>query len=178
MFTRFGGEDPGESSAGQTMNCGREKVGVISNWFINARVRLWKPMVEDIYKEEFGENEMDSNSSSENAIKGEEDEHSLSTERYRTNQSGQPSFQNEPPNLRAHESSRIDLLHGAIFPAEGSSSLVTCSTTELGRHGNGGVSLTLGLQHSDGILPASDEHEGFIPGFGPSHCQLLHDFGA
>ncbi|XP_027148231.1 BEL1-like homeodomain protein 4 [Coffea eugenioides] len=24
----------------------------VSNWFINARVRLWKPMVEDIYKEE------------------------------------------------------------------------------------------------------------------------------
>ncbi|KAL4584263.1 hypothetical protein LXL04_008859 [Taraxacum kok-saghyz] len=26
----------------------------IANWFINARVRLWKPMIEDIYKEEFG----------------------------------------------------------------------------------------------------------------------------
>lgn len=26
----------------------------ISNWFINARVRLWKPMIEDMYKEEFG----------------------------------------------------------------------------------------------------------------------------
>ncbi|CAI9116651.1 OLC1v1017851C1 [Oldenlandia corymbosa var. corymbosa] len=29
----------------------------VSNWFINARVRLWKPMVEDIYKEEVKENE-------------------------------------------------------------------------------------------------------------------------
>ncbi|XAR59585.1 hypothetical protein NMG60_11015471 [Bertholletia excelsa] len=37
----------------------------VSNWFINARVRLWKPMVEDMYKEEFGNMEMDSNSSSE-----------------------------------------------------------------------------------------------------------------
>ncbi|CAA7404053.1 unnamed protein product [Spirodela intermedia] len=26
----------------------------VSNWFINARVRLWKPMVEEMYKEEFG----------------------------------------------------------------------------------------------------------------------------
>jgi hypothetical protein len=26
----------------------------VANWFINARVRLWKPMVEDMYKEEFG----------------------------------------------------------------------------------------------------------------------------
>ncbi|KAK6916609.1 POX domain [Dillenia turbinata] len=39
----------------------------VSNWFINARVRLWKPMVEEMYKEEFGEAELDSNSSSENA---------------------------------------------------------------------------------------------------------------
>ncbi|XVF45343.1 hypothetical protein PTKIN_Ptkin02bG0198300 [Pterospermum kingtungense] len=41
----------------------------VSNWFINARVRLWKPMVEEMYKEEFAVAEMDSNSSSENAVK-------------------------------------------------------------------------------------------------------------
>ncbi|XP_044489520.1 BEL1-like homeodomain protein 6 isoform X2 [Mangifera indica] len=41
----------------------------VSNWFINARVRLWKPMVEEMYKEEFVEAEMDSNSSSEKAAK-------------------------------------------------------------------------------------------------------------
>ncbi|XP_022747360.1 BEL1-like homeodomain protein 7 isoform X2 [Durio zibethinus] len=41
----------------------------VSNWFINARVRLWKPMVEEMYKEEFADVEMDSNSSSENAVK-------------------------------------------------------------------------------------------------------------
>lgn len=23
----------------------------VSNWFINARVRLWKPMIEDMYEE-------------------------------------------------------------------------------------------------------------------------------
>ncbi|KAK7291217.1 hypothetical protein RIF29_06176 [Crotalaria pallida] len=32
----------------------------VANWFINARVRLWKPMVEDMYKEEFGDSEMSS----------------------------------------------------------------------------------------------------------------------
>ncbi|XP_075511254.1 BEL1-like homeodomain protein 7 [Primulina tabacum] len=37
----------------------------VSNWFINARVRLWKPMVEEMYKEETGDAEVDSNSSSE-----------------------------------------------------------------------------------------------------------------
>ncbi|KAE8698669.1 BEL1-like homeodomain protein 7 [Hibiscus syriacus] len=41
----------------------------VSNWFINARVRLWKPMVEEMYKEEFADAEMNSNSSSDNAVK-------------------------------------------------------------------------------------------------------------
>ncbi|CAN8240017.1 unnamed protein product [Cochlearia groenlandica] len=27
----------------------------VSNWFINARVRLWKPMIEEMYKQEFGD---------------------------------------------------------------------------------------------------------------------------
>ncbi|GAB4837874.1 hypothetical protein Ancab_027400 [Ancistrocladus abbreviatus] len=39
----------------------------VSNWFINARVRLWKPMVEEMYKEEAGNAEMDSNSSSDHS---------------------------------------------------------------------------------------------------------------
>ncbi|GAB4852081.1 hypothetical protein Ancab_016271 [Ancistrocladus abbreviatus] len=34
----------------------------VSNWFINARVRLWKPMIEEMYKEEFGESSVDSDS--------------------------------------------------------------------------------------------------------------------
>ncbi|KAI3867703.1 hypothetical protein MKW92_016518 [Papaver armeniacum] len=45
----------------------------VSNWFINARVRLWKPMVEEMYKEEFGEAELDSNSSSEHILKAARD---------------------------------------------------------------------------------------------------------
>ncbi|XP_073134687.1 BEL1-like homeodomain protein 11 isoform X2 [Henckelia pumila] len=32
----------------------------ISNWFINARVRLWKPMIEEMYKEEFAESSTES----------------------------------------------------------------------------------------------------------------------
>ncbi|KAI4374957.1 hypothetical protein MLD38_012889 [Melastoma candidum] len=33
----------------------------VSNWFINARVRLWKPMIEEMYKEEFADSLEDSN---------------------------------------------------------------------------------------------------------------------
>ncbi|PWA99265.1 homeobox domain, POX domain-containing protein [Artemisia annua] len=41
----------------------------VSNWFINARVRLWKPMIEEIYQEESVDSAMDSSSSSELAPK-------------------------------------------------------------------------------------------------------------
>ncbi|GAB2247659.1 hypothetical protein Droror1_Dr00007541 [Drosera rotundifolia] len=34
----------------------------VSNWFINARVRLWKPMIEEMYKDEFGDSSVDSDS--------------------------------------------------------------------------------------------------------------------
>ncbi|KAA8537579.1 hypothetical protein F0562_027187 [Nyssa sinensis] len=45
----------------------------IANWFINARVRLWKPMVEEMYKEEFGNLEADSKSSPEQVPKAARD---------------------------------------------------------------------------------------------------------
>ncbi|KAL3614038.1 hypothetical protein CASFOL_042112 [Castilleja foliolosa] len=43
----------------------------VSNWFINARVRLWKPMVEEMYKEETGDADVDSNSSSDTIPRAE-----------------------------------------------------------------------------------------------------------
>ncbi|RDX94375.1 BEL1-like homeodomain protein 7, partial [Mucuna pruriens] len=47
----------------------------VANWFINARVRLWKPMVEEMYKEEFGDSEMSTNLlSSESTLKGPRDD--------------------------------------------------------------------------------------------------------
>ncbi|EYU32891.1 hypothetical protein MIMGU_mgv1a005863mg [Erythranthe guttata] len=36
---------------------------LVANWFINARVRLWKPMIEEMYKEEFGDAETEARSS-------------------------------------------------------------------------------------------------------------------
>ncbi|WOH04299.1 hypothetical protein DCAR_0623708 [Daucus carota subsp. sativus] len=44
----------------------------VSNWFINARVRLWKPMIEEMYKEEFADDSInpaqESNSTSNERI--------------------------------------------------------------------------------------------------------------
>ncbi|KAK4281725.1 hypothetical protein QN277_013186 [Acacia crassicarpa] len=43
----------------------------VSNWFINARVRLWKPMVEEMYMEEMKEQEL--NGGEEKSSKSSED---------------------------------------------------------------------------------------------------------
>ncbi|XP_042474933.1 homeobox protein BEL1 homolog [Macadamia integrifolia] len=42
--------------------------GQVSNWFINARVRLWKPMVEEIYLEETKEEHQDNVGSSSDGV--------------------------------------------------------------------------------------------------------------
>ncbi|RRT76266.1 hypothetical protein BHE74_00020272 [Ensete ventricosum] len=81
----------------------------VTNWFINARVRLWKPMIEDMYKEEFGDTEIDSNSS-ENPSKLKEDFQSsedhedlrtYGTGRYQT---GQISNSSRPITMNVAES--------------------------------------------------------------------------
>ncbi|XAR69830.1 hypothetical protein NMG60_11001555 [Bertholletia excelsa] len=41
----------------------------VSNWFINARVRLWKPMVEEMYMEEIKEQEPNNGTSEDKATK-------------------------------------------------------------------------------------------------------------
>ncbi|KAL2477055.1 BEL1-like homeodomain protein 6 [Forsythia ovata] len=56
----------------------------VSNWFINARVRLWKPMVEEMYKKEVGDVEIDSNSSSESAQKALKTDAKASDDLYQT----------------------------------------------------------------------------------------------
>ncbi|XP_050363859.1 BEL1-like homeodomain protein 11 [Argentina anserina] len=42
----------------------------VSNWFINARVRLWKPMIEEMYREEFADSSQD-NPVASNSMTGE-----------------------------------------------------------------------------------------------------------
>jgi hypothetical protein len=76
----------------------------VSNWFINARVRLWKPMIEEMYKEEFGA-EMDSHSSSENAGNKGKDEAAISSEDHDEFQS--PSTAAKHGHLNAFKSEAI-----------------------------------------------------------------------
>ncbi|EPS58511.1 hypothetical protein M569_16303, partial [Genlisea aurea] len=70
----------------------------VSNWFINARVRLWKPMVEEMYMEEMKENER--NGSEDMAGKSERDESTAAAEnRNQKLQEGVPILQNPAPAM-------------------------------------------------------------------------------
>lgn len=52
----------------------------VSNWFINARVRLWKPMVEEMYMEEMKEQELNGSEDNKSNKSTEEDPSTKTTQ--------------------------------------------------------------------------------------------------
>uniref|UniRef100_A0A1J3IM80 BEL1-like homeodomain protein 6 n=1 Tax=Noccaea caerulescens TaxID=107243 RepID=A0A1J3IM80_NOCCA len=174
--------------------------GQVSNWFINARVRLWKPMVEEIYKEEFTEN--DSNSSSENTPKMSETGPPASAEEDRAQEFSEDRTKPDHGHGYGVEACGMvqgDQMDGGRFMAVEP----TYHVAEMSRFGGGGVSLTLGLQNPQGhdnVVAMSSEaynsfsrvdiYENTIPGdeleyVNPgsrqnrmSSSQLVHDFVA
>ncbi|KAG7583995.1 Homeobox domain [Arabidopsis suecica] len=151
--------------------------GQVSNWFINARVRLWKPMVEEMYKEEFTDalEENDPNPSSEN------------TPEITDIQEKQTECSSNNGRGSSVPSSSI----GQSTVARGGDRFMM--VTDITRIGSGGMSLTLGIQNSDSDVPMSggiDNYQNTIPGtdlqyFNSrnhqhrlSSSQLLHDFVA
>ncbi|KAJ0963120.1 hypothetical protein J5N97_028242 [Dioscorea zingiberensis] len=157
----------------------------VSNWFINARVRLWKPMIEEMYKEETGDTEMDSNSSSDNVSKGRndlksseerEDFQSPDAERCQTNSdldisrtaSGyhyKPNMDDAYVNFKPSDQGPIGqdsgLLRDAFSHSDASDRFMAYQMADLRKYGNGGVSLTLGLQHCN-VGMASSGQQGFL----------------
>lgn len=143
-------------------------------------------MIEDMHKEEFGDIEIDSNSSSENPTKAKEDIQSsgdheepknANANRCQTSQIGDSkprlipvtesatAFQNESitqvsnMNIKNGDSSS---LQDATANADQSGRFFTYQMAELGEYGNSGVSLTLGLQQCDVGLPISDNHQSLL----------------
>ncbi|XP_010489213.1 PREDICTED: BEL1-like homeodomain protein 7 [Camelina sativa] len=134
--------------------------GQVSNWFINARVRLWKPMVEEMYKEEFTEalEENDPNLSSENTPEITEIQEQ----------------QTESSSNNGHASGVASSNMGQSTVARSGDRFMM--VTDMTRNGSGGMSLTLGIQNSDarGDVPMSgriDNHENTISG---TDFQYLH----
>ncbi|XP_021831552.1 BEL1-like homeodomain protein 3 [Prunus avium] len=136
----------------------------VANWFINARVRLWKPMIEEMYKEEFGDLDMDSKSSPENVLKEEaRAEFSASEDRKEELQESMISAtadSNEPGQV---QKSGHSLNHNAVATYD-------MSGLDQFAVGSNEVSLALNLRHCE-------EHDGFPSSTG-SHVRVHDDAAA
>jgi hypothetical protein len=151
----------------------------VSNWFINARVRLWKPMIEEMYQQEF-KDEPDSsggpNDGTHQPSLSPTQSHATQggpqSQRKDASSSGAPKPDPSPvqPSVTAtHAANDDSVLIGGIDPVELLGSDPHVGTTDeiyhygsaLGmgpgariRYGAGGdVSLTLGLRHAGANVP-------------------------
>ena len=136
------------------MNLGVDNANQVSNWFINARVRLWKPMVEEIHMLETQQTKKPLQRE-ERSVDGPSDHHlptptSLPSE----NPSASTQRAQDLPSKRTRNE----------FPdiSMGTEDPVRLSYQNLSRHqhvgvgtstggGSGGVSLTLGLHQNSGF---------------------------
>nr|KYP39060.1 BEL1-like homeodomain protein 1 [Cajanus cajan] len=184
----------------------------VSNWFINARVRLWKPMVEEMYMEEVkqeqnnGSQDNNTNRSKESEANAAQESSAMRLDQNNIHQSNKAeSFNNQTtspteisnsnmqsPNkprstseMQNSPGSIVDMEmkphHGETNTREGNTKLFGIENhhfgafgmEDIGRfhhvteqqltprfHGNG-VSLTLGLPHSENLSLSGTQH-GFL----------------
>ncbi|PRQ44141.1 putative transcription factor Homobox-WOX family [Rosa chinensis] len=131
----------------------------VSNWFINARVRLWKPMVEEMYLEEVKENEL--NGSSEKMSKSNEDSASKST----PPQERSPATDQNQTNSTFNSKQETSTNHIAAPPSMSMSmSSASTSPTNIVRN-QSGFSL-IGSSELDGITQGSPKK--------PRSTELMH----
>lgn len=138
----------------------------VSNWFINARVRLWKPMVEEMYQQEAkdheGEGEGAAASTSHNIINSQQQQHRDDAGAAAASNQTHPQINQQPHNPQGSQrapqtaaSSGDDvLLDNPELCGSDDNHYHEYGNTELGppagiRLGTAGdVSLTLGLRHA------------------------------
>ncbi|THG12940.1 hypothetical protein TEA_014563 [Camellia sinensis var. sinensis] len=174
----------------------------VSNWFINARVRLWKPMVEEIHMLETRQGQKTLQREEQQNTDGPNDHLPTATSLASENPSTSTKRAQDLPSKRTRNEFP-DIYMGTEEP-------VNLSYENLSRHqqmgvgvntasGSGGVSLTLGLHQNNGIglsepFPVNAARrfgleantEGYVMGsfeaqnrqFGRDMIggQLLHDF--
>ncbi|XP_060199578.1 BEL1-like homeodomain protein 4 isoform X1 [Lycium barbarum] len=152
----------------------------VSNWFINARVRLWKPMVEEMYQQETKEEETDQEEDQEQQEKQAQtpmhDKNSnmaissitmpVSSVRSEFNANDrdpskniinyrQYALGNQLVMLQSDDTASASSTANRYFTAEEAADLVANSnaakTAAFGSQQAGDVSLTLGLRHSENV---------------------------
>ncbi|KAK7350066.1 hypothetical protein VNO77_08152 [Canavalia gladiata] len=171
----------------------------VSNWFINARVRLWKPMVEEIHTLETRQAQKNSNLQKEEECKDKTSDHlpcdnsivseNPSTSTDKLEYAPYRHSMNEIPNTAVRSEEQLNLpCTGGVGASMGGSA------------SNNNVSLTLGLYQNHGISLAESfplsaaqrfgvglepNNEGYVMGGFESQNrhfgrviggQLLHDF--
>lgn len=158
----------------------------VSNWFINARVRLWKPMVEEIHMlESKGMAEMDLNSSHKNdgkSIMGDGRGQSYCDQGSEAQSNKLLDCSSSAMDHVTHESSSLismeqwhrekrSRMEECTMPGSmdgGLMSIAYQGAMDIG--GLGAVSLTLGLRHNEG---PQQQQQQQMRHFG---SQMLHDF--
>ncbi|KAK6778396.1 hypothetical protein RDI58_025114 [Solanum bulbocastanum] len=117
----------------------------VSNWFINARVRLWKPMVEEIHMLETRQ----ANKSSLQRMQGQNNNSNNPIEvHFPTSNNSLPSTSSAQqfqlvPSKRTRNNNPEDEMN-VSYSRVGIDQVMSASSG-----GNGGVSLTLGLRHQN-----------------------------
>ncbi|CAD6338147.1 unnamed protein product [Miscanthus lutarioriparius] len=154
----------------------------VSNWFINARVRLWKPMIEEMYTEEVNQKSDTSQNPSGGNIGGGvvviKPEQTSTTAAAAIG--GDSHFRTSAGNPSS------SMISSSILTADGGGGghLFSNYPSMHGSHG-GAVSLTLGLQqqpfastmmHQHSLMLQGDEQEPVLPYRDLMGSQLLHDF--
>ncbi|KAL0680445.1 hypothetical protein Bca4012_047292 [Brassica carinata] len=134
----------------------------VSNWFINARVRVWKPMVEEIHMLETRQSQKSSSSSwrdTPTVFPDNNNNPSSSTAQQRANNNSSPA--RRVRNDDVHATTNTNNNHfmnagnsgnigggGAVSFSYG---IASSNVTGMNTSTNGGVSLTLGLHHQIGL---------------------------
>ncbi|XP_076883758.1 homeobox protein BEL1 homolog [Bidens hawaiensis] len=127
----------------------------VSNWFINARVRLWKPMVEEMYMEEVKANQETMEGASDGFNPDPQpDQKPTANELVRIDSECLSSIINHPEKMDHHLTKTQDHdFHHGLPRVSNSLGAVELDFSAYNNHhnfGGGGVSLTLGLQQHGG----------------------------
>lgn len=122
----------------------------VSNWFINARVRLWKPMVEEMYLEEIKEQEQN----------GSEDNRTSKSEQNDDSGSRSTALQEKGPVLEHNQSFKSKQDTSPINQNVSTISTSTAATSPMGGNlgSHTGFSL-IGSSELDGITHGSPKKQ-------------------
>ncbi|XP_020089141.1 BEL1-like homeodomain protein 4 [Ananas comosus] len=162
----------------------------VSNWFINARVRLWKPMVEEMYQQEAKDHDDDDEDDEAAAAAAAADAASSLSPPSSSGVGGAPPKsephpggppapgpQNAPqaPPQLSTSSAVADMAHAGLYSGRYAAAAAATHALRFGAAGD--VSLTLGLRHGAAGSGGSGAGVGGSDGGGGGRFGAVREFG-